>query len=142
MKDTALGIASTVEVSFEKSVIITIPSKFKGKSLQGESQYRKSSNLYELNLILALGTMASGIGPINMAQLLSFLDLSNCKTLNGRFFKNMELSIGSILSKAALESMEEATEEEGRLTINNDEQQKEFDKGNLPLGISVSFDMG
>ena len=106
MKDTALGIASTVEVSYstcaEKSVVITIPSKFKGKSLQGESQYRKSSNWYELNLILALGTMASGIGPINMAQLLSFLDLSNCKTLNGRFFKNMELSIGSILRKQRL----------------------------------------
>ena len=71
------------------------------------------------NLKLALETMTSGIGPINMDQLLSFLDLSNCKTLNARFFKNMELTISSTLRKVALESMEEATKDEVRLTIHN-----------------------
>ena len=68
--------------------------------------------------------MASEIGTRNMAQLLSFLDLPNCKTLNDRFFKNMEQTIGSTLRKVVVESMEEATEEEVRLTINNEEEQK------------------
>ena len=94
----------------EKSVVSAAPSKFNGKSLKGDSQHKKISNWYEL----VLGTMASGIGPSNMAQLLSFLDLPNCKTLNRQFFKNMELTIGLILKKVALE-------EEVRLIINNEE---------------------
>ena len=92
--------------------------------MQGERQHQKNSNWYELNLKLTLGTMASKRDPHNMAQLLSFLDLSNCKTLNSGFFKNMELIISSTLRKVALRSMEEAIEEEVRLTINNEEQQK------------------
>ena len=54
----------------------------------------------------------------------------------------MELTIGSAFRKVALELIKEETEEEMKLTINNEEQQKEFDKGNLPLGISFSFNMG
>ena len=98
----------------EKSVASAAPSKFNGKSLKGDSQHKKISNWYELNLKLVLGTMASGIGSSNMAQLLSFLDLPNCKTLNRKFFKNTELTIGLILKKVALE-------EEVRLIINNEE---------------------
>ena len=86
--------------------------------------------------------MASGIGPSNITQLLFFLDLPNCKNLNSWFFKNTELTIGSTLRKVALESMEEVTEEEVRLTINNEEQQTQFNKRNLSLGISVSFEIG
>ena len=112
MRFHALGVP-------RKPVKTAVPSKFNETSFQGESQHQKRSNWCEFNLKATLGTMELGIGPSNMVQLLSFLDLPNFKTLNDRFFENMELTIGSTLRKIALESMEEATEEEVRLTINN-----------------------
>ena len=66
----------------------------------------KKSNSYSLNLKLVLGTMASDIGPSNIVQLLSFLDIPNCKSLNGRFCRNIEWTIGPPLRKIAIDSME------------------------------------
>ena len=104
---TVIGIITTVEVSYsrcvEKAVATVVPSKFKGKILQGESRYRKSFNWYELNLKLALGTMESGIGTSSIDQLLSFF-----------------LSIGSTMRKLARELTDEAIKEKVRLTLNND----------------------
>jgi len=101
--ENCLGIATTVEVSCsrckEKAIVEAVPSKFKGKTLEGKETGQKSSNWYELNLKLGLGTMASGIGPSNLSQLLSFLDLPNCKTIDSRFFNNMELAVGSTIRK-------------------------------------------
>ena len=56
--------------------------------------------------------MDSGIGPSNMIQLFSFLDIPNCKSLNGRLLKNIELIIGPSLIKITIYSMKEAIEEE------------------------------
>ena len=104
---TVIGIITTVEVSYsrcvEKAVATVVPSKFKCKSLQGESRYRKSFNCYQLNLKLALGTMESEIGTSSIDQLLSFF-----------------LSIGSTMRKLARESTDEAIKEKARLTLNND----------------------
>ena len=69
-----LGIATTVEVSCSrckaKAIAEAVPSKFKDKTLQGNDQLQKNSNRCELNLKLGLRTMASGIGPSNLSQLL------------------------------------------------------------------------
>ena len=52
--EKCLGIATTVEVSCsrckEKAIVEAVPSKFKGKTLQGKEQFQKDSNWYELNL--------------------------------------------------------------------------------------------
>ena len=88
--------------------------------MKGEHIYRKTSNSYSLNLKLALGKMAPGIAPSYMAQLLSFLNIPNCKSLSCRFFRNIELTIGPTLRKIAIYSMEEYIEDEIRLTVNNE----------------------
>ena len=75
--------------------------------------------------------MASGIGPSNMAQLLSFLDINNCQGLNGRFFKNIEVTIGSTLRKITDDSMQKAIDEEVKLTLNDENKYKEYKAGNL-----------
>ena len=86
--------------------------------------------------------MVSGIGPSNMSQLLSFLNIPSCKSLHGSFFRNIELTVGSSLRKIATESMRDAIEEEVRTTLNDDAKYKQYLKGNLQVGIAVSFDMG
>ena len=86
--------------------------------------------------------MASGIGPSNMTQLLSFLDILSCKSLHGRVFRNIELADGSSLRKIATESMRNAIGEEVRIILNDDIKYKQHLKGNLQVGITVSFDMG
>ena len=106
-KDTDLGIVSNIESSCSSCRTITVtpvvPSKFKGKKLQGEHGFCKKYNWYKLTLKLVLETMVSGIVPSTMAQLLSFMDLPNCQNLNSRFFKNMELTISLTLRKIAIE---------------------------------------
>ena len=91
--------------------------------MKGEYNFQINSNWYELNLNLTLGTIASGIGPSNMAYISSFLSIKNYQNLKGRFFKNMELTIGAILRKIVNESIEKATDEEVRLTLNDKQKQ-------------------
>ena len=86
--------------------------------------------------------MASGIGPSNMSQLLSFLDIPSCKLLYGRFFRNIELTVGSSLQKIATESIQDDIDEEVRIALNDDVKYKQYLKGNLQVGITVSFDKG
>ena len=50
--------------------------------------------------------MSSGISQANMAQLLYFLDIFNCKSLTDRLFKKTKLIIGANLKQIAIESME------------------------------------
>ena len=69
--------------------------------------------------MITLGMMDSGICPSNMTQLHSVLDILNYKSLNGRFFKNIELTIGRSLRKVAIDLMEKPIEKEVRLTLND-----------------------
>ena len=144
--EKCLGIATTVEVSCsrckEKAIVEAVPSKFKGKTLQVKEQFQKNYNWYELNLKLGLGTTASGIGPSNLSQLLSFIDLPNCKTFDSTFFNNMELTVGSTIRKVSTKSMDKATNEEVKLTLADEIKQKQFEQENLHVIISISFDMG
>ena len=103
-----------------KVVTVTSPSRFKTTNLTRKLNDYRRSNSYSFNLKLVLGTMASGIGPSNMSQLLSFLDIPSCKLLYGRFFRNIELTVGSSLQKIATESMQDAIDEEVRITLNDD----------------------
>ena len=91
---------------------------------------------------MTLGTIASGIEPTNLAQLLSFIDLPNVKAVNGRFFRNMESIVGPSLRKVGTKAMEEALLEEIKVTLGSEDKFKEWQKGNLPVSITVSFDMG
>ena len=101
VKVTCLGIATTVEILCSrcsvKAVAVASTSRFKTTNLTGKLNDHRRSNSYSLNLKLVLGTMASGIGPSNMSQLLSFLDIPSCKSLHGIFFRNIELTVGSSL---------------------------------------------
>ena len=108
-----------------KAVAVASPSRFKTTNLTGKLNDHRRSNSYSLNLKLVLGTMASGIGPSNMSQLLSFLDIPSCKSLRGRFFRNIELTVGSSMRKIAIESMREAIDKEVRITLNDDAKYKQ-----------------
>ena len=93
--------------------------------MKGKYTLHKKSHRYQLNFKLTLGAIASGIGPTNLAQLLSFIDIPNVKTVNGRFFRNMELIVGPILRKVGTKAMEETLEEKIRLTFGSEEKYKE-----------------
>ena len=93
--------------------------------MKGKYTLDKKSHRYQLNIKLILGAIASGIGPINLAQLLSFIDLPNVKTVNERFFRNMELIVGTSLRKVGTKAMEEALLEEIKLTLGSEEKYKE-----------------
>ena len=71
-------------------------------------------------------TLASGIGSINMSQLLYFLYIKNTKSLSKRRMGSMESSIGIDLRKVATDLMLAAIEEDVRLTINDEEKFQEF----------------
>ena len=89
-----------------------------------------------MNLKLVLGTMASAIDPSDMSQLLSFLDIPQCQSLHGSFFRNIELTVGSSLRKIAIDSMQDDIDE------GDDEKDEKYKQGNLRVGITVSFDTG
>ena len=70
-----------------------------------------------------MGTFASEIEARNIATILSFLDIPNVRSLNGRFFKNMEAIIGEQIRKVTIESMGVATDLEVKMTYLCDIQQ-------------------
>ena len=53
----------------------------------------------------------------------------------------MEVIIGERLGKITIEPMEQAADEKIRITLNNRNEFKEYKNKNLPVGVSVSFDM-
>ena len=89
-----------------------------------------------------MGTFASGIGASNMAQLLSFMDIPNAKSIHQRFFKNIETTIVKHLRKIAVKSMDEGIDEEVRLTVNDEKKYNEYKNKTLNVALTVSFDMG
>ena len=86
--------------------------------------------------------MTSGIGPSNLNQLLSFIDLPNCKTFDSTFFNNIELTVGSTLRKVSSKSMKEAIKEEVELTLADEIKQSKYEIGDLLAMISILLDMG
>ena len=95
-----------------------------------------------MNLKLVFETMATGIDPRNMSQLLSFLDIPQCKSLHGSFFRNIELTVGSALRKIEIDSMQDAIDQEVRLTLDDKKEYEQYKQGNLRVGITVLFDIG
>ena len=69
---------------------ITFRNKVHWKNLKGEGSYHSSCISFQLNIQLAMGTLASGIDSTNLIQLLSFLDIKNTKSLSLRFMRNMK----------------------------------------------------
>ena len=67
-----------------------------------------------------MGTFASEIEARNIATILSFLDIPNVRSLNGRFFKNMEAIIGEQIRKVTIESMGVASDLEVKMTLDNE----------------------
>ena len=88
------GIGIVTEILYSncnaKASALAATTPFKCVNVKGKLTSYKKSHSYQLNIKLTLGAIASGIGPTNLAQLLSFLDLPNVKQVNGRFFRNIE----------------------------------------------------
>ena len=143
IKEKVIGIATSINIECSRCNLTEIVSpsgtKYTGKNIKGEDSYHSSCNWFQLNIQLAMGTLASGIGSTNMSQLLSFLDIQNTKSLSKRFMSNMEKSIGNDLRKVATDSMLEAIEEEVRLTLNDEDKFNEYKRNikNNTQGIPV-----
>ena len=86
--------------------------------MKGNLDYHQASYWFELNLKSAMGTFASWMGVSNMATLLSFLDIPNVR-LNGRFFIWKQLLVNT-KEKLQFESMEQATDLEVKMTLDNE----------------------
>ena len=133
VNNTGLSIATDLNILCQScNATGSVPAattKFQDINMKGKYTLHKKSHRYQLNVKLTLGAIASGIGPTNLAQLLLFIDLPNVKTVNGRFFRNMELIVEPILRKVGAKAMEEASEEEIRLTLGSEEKFKNGKKG-------------
>ena len=83
-----VGTASTIEMSCSRYCKTeTIPpqsSKFDNYNIQGEVSSVVKSSWYDLNLRLAIGTLASRSGGVNMSELLSFLGFPHAKGFHKR----------------------------------------------------------
>ena len=77
-----------------------------------------------------------------MAQLLSFMDILNAKSLHQRFFKNMEITIEINLGKVTVKSMDDGIDEEVRLIVNDENKYKQYRNKKLTVVLTISFDMG
>ena len=79
IKDRVIGIASLIGIACSRyhrtELISPSETKYTGKKLKGEDSYHGSYNWLQLNIQLAMETLASGIGSIDTSQLLSFLDI-------------------------------------------------------------------
>ena len=53
----------------------------------------------------------------------------------------MEAIIGEYLRKVAIESIEEATDTEIKMKLKNEIDFKQYKNKNLPVGVTVSYDM-
>ena len=102
---------------------------------------QNQSYSYSLNFMITLGMMDSGICPSNMTQLHSVLDILNYKSLNGRFFKNIELTIEPTVRERTIDSMENSIEEEVRLILNDKDEYRKYKEGNLHVEMTASFDI-
>ena len=126
INDSGLGIATDLDILCNNcNVKASAPAAittFKGVNVKGELASHKKSYDYQLNIKLSLGAIASGIGRTNLAQLLTFLDLPNVKAVNGRFFRNKELIVGTILRQVGTKAMKDALEEDIKLTLENEEK--------------------
>ena len=89
-----------------------------------------------------MGTFTSGIGTINNPELLSFMDIPNVKSRRQRFFKNIKNTIGKHLRKVAVKSMDDGIDEEVRLTVNDENEYKQYKNKKMTVSLTVSFDMG
>ena len=71
-----VGIASTIQMTcsrcYKTETILPQPNKFENYNTQGEVSSVVNSSWCDLNLRLAIGTLASGLGGANMSELFSF----------------------------------------------------------------------
>ena len=143
-----VGIASTIEMSCsrcsKKEIIPPQSSKFKNYNVNGDVSSIANSSWYDLNLRLAIGTLASGSGGVNMSELFSFMGFPNAKTFYKRVLPVCESKIGVSLRKIAKESMEEAKVFEVSMQL--DSETKDYEEWrqntNEKVNLTVSFDMG
>ena len=152
IKEKVIGIATSIDIVCSKchrtELILPSGTRYTDKNIKGEDSYHSSCNWFQLDIQLAIGTLASGIGSANISQLLSFLDIRNTKSRSLRFMRNMEKSIGNDLRIVATDSMLQGIEEEVRLTLNNENKFNTYKQNvmnkthNSPVAITVSFDMG
>ena len=143
-----VGIASTIQMTCSRccksETILPQPSKFQNYNTTGEISSVVNSSWYDLNLRLAIGTLASGSGGANMSELFSFLGFPHAKGFHKRIFPVCESKIGASLRKVAKESMDEAKECEVRMQLQSEKRSytkwKQCKQEQVLL--TVSFDMG
>ena len=115
--------------------------KFTGTNYSGKLSQQENCSWHETNMKLVLASIATGIGPSDMATFLSFLDLPISKSFPSQTFQRIENLIGKSIIKIGKESMDEALLEEieAETGLNKDEWEKTI---NSSIGLNASYDMG
>ena len=146
VNEKCIGLATIFEIRCSSctstSVVKATESPFKEKDVKGNPRYHTASHWFNLNLKLAKRTFTSGIRASNIAQLLSFMDISNAMSLHQRLFKNMESTIEKHLRKVAVKSMDDGIDEEVWLTMIDKKEYKQYKNKKMTVELTVSFDMG
>ena len=99
MREKCIGIATTIEIErsscYHTGFAAVNEIFFKGENTKFHLDYYIASYWFECSLKLAMGTFASGIGVFNMTTLLSFWDIPNAISLNGKLKKWKQLFVSS-----------------------------------------------
>ena len=98
--------------------------------------------------MLVLGLLQIGGGCSDAMKLLAFFNLPNGKSMKDNKFKRIEDSIGSLIRDEAKNSIQNALEEEVRLTLKLENRENDFEKWKAKeldpgaVGVVVVYDIG
>ena len=122
-------------------------SKYANLNWSQQPTCRWNNSWYDLNVRAVLATLAIGGGGSDLSDFLSFLDIPNCASFGTNAFNKIEALIGKELRSCGLKAMEEALQEEIKLTnednkVNHEEWLSTTINQRTQVPLTVSFDMG
>ena len=83
---------------------------FAGKNYKGQKTKKQNSSWYRNNVEIVLAALASGMGPTDAADFLSFLNIPRMQSFKKNTFAKIENLVGKSLEKIANQSMDEMLE--------------------------------
>ena len=116
--------------------------------IKKEKERYHANETFAINIMLVLGLQQIGGGCSDAMKLLTFLNLPNSKSMKNNKLKRIEDSIGSIIRDKAKNSIQNALEEEVRLTLKLENRENDFEKWKAKdldpgtVGVVVAYDMG
>jgi len=139
-----LGIATRLELNCKKCKH-KVTSKVERTTFKHDNS-QETSESFLIYCLLVLGLQQIGCGASESGTLLTYLNLPHAHGFHRHSFRKIESAMRLKIKEICVESMEEALEEEVRLTINEERDKEERYANNqltaFDIPLTVGYDMG